>query len=179
MFFCKLFWQSFLEKASTSKKSIFWEAETPKIDDVTMFLKVFWFFRKSQFGSKIDRFGVHFGSLSAPFWGPSALKSRLRIEKKVFRKNLKNLHCKRCSKTSKMTSKMGWVFWLFGVFLASSPPFRSRSARDHSQIDFGPILVRFWSEFWTDFGGFLDRFGIDFGSICETTSSLHRDVTHV
>ena len=179
MFFCRLFWQSFLEKASTSKKSIFCEVEAPKIDDTTMFLKVFSFFRKSQFGSKLVRFGIHFCSLAAPFWGPSALKSRLRIEKKVFRKNLKKLHCKRCSRTLKMISK--WVDYFGGstLFLASSHPFRSRSARDHSQIDFGPILVRFWSEFWTDFGGFLDRFGIDFGSICETISSLNRHVTHV
>ena len=52
-------------------------------------------------------FGLHFGSLLAPFSGPWAFKSRLRVEKKAFRKNLKKRPCKRCSNTSKMTSKMG------------------------------------------------------------------------
>ena len=130
-----------------------------------MFLKVFWFFRKSQFGSKIVCFGVHFGSLSAPFWGPSALKSRLRIEKKVFRKNLKNLHCKRCSKTSKMTSKMGWPFWGFGLFFGFIAPISlkigPRPLPDRFWTDFGPILVRILDRFWWVLGPIWDRLWID------------------
>ena len=146
-------------------------------------LQCFWrFFDFSENLNLVPRLSV-LGSILAPFRLPfgDLLRSKVASgsKKRSSEKTLKICIAKDAPKPQKWRPKWVDFFGPSTFFFGSSPPFRSRSARDHSQIDFGPILVRFWSEFWTDFGGFLDRFGIDFGSICETTSSLHRDVTHV
>ena len=95
-------------------------------------------------GCPQDRFGLHFGSILAPFWAPWAPKSRPRGEKEAFPKSIKKIH-------------LFWGFlggllgvsWrvggfdLFAPFSLPGPSF----APDGAQIPFWPHFLAFWPHF--------------------------------
>ena len=77
-----------------------------------------------------DRFGLHFGSILAPFWAPWAPKSRPRGEKDAFQKSINKKTAEKVIQSRKKEPQKGLGKAVFHTFFHPRNHLRPRIAPD-------------------------------------------------